>query len=383
MGKVRRLFIDASPITEARVSGIGHMTAELVKALDKNQGNGTDFEINLIVCKDKKHHLEQWGFSSVKIITLPVHQRFFNLFWKFDILPPMDIFLGKGIYLFPNYKNWRLFNSKSLTFICDISYIKFPQYIEPKNLEFLTKNIQRWIKRTSKVLTISNSARNEIISELHVPSEKVSLVSCGVDKDVFYPRAQEEINSLKKQLGISKKYILYIGNIEPRKNISTLITAYANLSEEIRANYTLLLVGGGGWLNEPIIEHIKKAQSDGLDIVRPDSYIPDDDLPGLFSGASLLVHPAYYEGFGISPLQALACGVPVIVANNSSLPEVVGEAGLLVDANDTDDLSVKIEKVLNDKKVSKELSAAGLVQAEKFSWDDSATALTTLIKEAH
>ncbi len=383
MGKVRKLFIDASPITEARVSGIGHMTAELVRSLDKSQHNGIDFEINLVVCKDKKQHLEQWKYNKVKVITLPVRQRVFNLFWKFDLLPPMDMFLGKGIYLFPNYKNWRLMFSKSLTFICDISYIKFPQYIEPKNLEFLTKNIQKWIKRTDKVLAISSSARKEIISELQVPEEKTYLIPCGVDSQIFYPRPKVEIDELMLTLDIKKKYILYIGNIEPRKNITALIAAYANLSAEMRSVYSLLLVGGGGWLNESIVKVIKDSQESGLDIIRPTKYIPDEELPALFSGSSLLVHPAFYEGFGISPLQAMACGVPVIVANNSSLPEVVGDAGLLVDADDTNDLSVKIEKVLNDNKVSKELSTAGLEQAKKFSWDDSARKLAVLIGETN
>jgi len=382
MVRIRKLFIDASPITEARVSGIGHMTAELVKALDKSVDNGIVYEINLIVCSDKKQHLDQWELKNVKVITLPVRQRIFNLFWKFDLLPPMDLFFGKGIYLFPNYKNWRLLFSKSFTFVCDISYIKFPQFIEPKNLEFLTKNIQKWVNRTDRVLAISNNAKDEIISSLNVSKAKVSLVSCGVNEKIFYRRQKDEIEDIKKSLGITKKYILYIGNIEPRKNIQALVDAYISLPETTRHTYSLLLVGGGGWLNEPIMKSISDAQRSGYDIVHPTTYIPDSSLPALFSGASLLVHPAFYEGFGISPLQAMACETPVIVANNSSLPEVVGKAGLLVDAHDTRDLSVKIEEVLQSTNISQELSNAGLEQARKFSWDDSAATLSLLIKEA-
>lgn len=382
MAHLPRLFIDASPITEPRVSGIGHMTSELVKALDKSKDNGVLYEINLIVCRDKKEYLAQWGLKNVRIITLPIKQRFLNLFWKFDLLPPMDLVFGKGIYLFPNYKNWRLLFSKSFTFVCDISYIKFPQYIEPKNLDFLTKNIQKWIHRTDKVLTISHSAQKEIITELHIPKDKVKLISCGVNRGVFYPRSEDEIEKIKATLGLTKNYILYVGNIEPRKNLETLIDAYVQLPLKTRAAFTLLLIGGGGWLNESIVQLILKAQQEGFDVVHPKSYIPDSDLPGLFSGASLLVHPAYYEGFGISPLQAMACGTPVIAANNSSMPEVVESAGLLVDAHDTVNLSVKIKEVLGSKSISRQLSDAGLRQAKKFSWDESAAQLSILVKEA-
>lgn len=382
MVKVRKLFIDASPITEARVSGIGHMTAELVKALDASKDNGVLYEMHLIVCRDKKQHLEQWQLKNVKVITLPVRQRIFNLFWKFDLLPPMDLLFGKGTYLFPNYKNWRLAFSRSLTFVCDIGYIKFPQYVEPKNLEFLTKNMPKWIQRTNAVLAISNNARNDIIANLNVAEDKVHLITCGVNKDIFYPRQNSEINIIKQDIGITKKYILYVGNIEPRKNLQTLIDAYTQLPANVREEYTLLLIGGGGWLNESIIQLIAKAQNEGIDIIHPTKYIPDSDLPALFSGASLLVHPAFYEGFGITPLQAMACGTPVIVANNSSLVEVVGEAGLLVDAHDTANLSVKMEEVLNSTSISKTMSDAGLKQAKKFSWVDSAAQLVLLLKGA-
>ena len=380
MGKKLKLFIDASPMTEARVSGIGHMTAELVKALDKIEADELGFEIYLVVCKDKKVFLEQWGLQNTKVIVLPVRQRIFNLFWKYDLLPPIDLILGKGVYLFPNYKNWRLVLSKSLTFVCDISYIKYPEYIEPKNLEFLTKNIHKWTKRTDKVVTISKNARQEIIDELGVASSKAVLVSCGVDTSVFRPRTKQEVQDVTAEIGVTKRYILYIGNIEPRKNIETLIEAYKQLPDLIRAKHSLLIVGGGGWLKEPILKLIRDSQNNGFDIIHPDIYIPDSKLPALFSGASVLVHPAYYEGFGISPLQAMASGTPVIVADNSSLPEVVGDAGILFNAHDTDGLSVKIEQVLSNKQVSGKFSNAGLARASEYTWGSSADKLALLVR---
>jgi glycosyltransferase involved in cell wall biosynthesis len=375
-----KLFIEASPIAEERVSGIGHMTAEIVRALDNHPLNGKEFEINLVICSDRAHFLEQWGFKNVRIKKIPIPQRLFNIIWKFDLWPPLDILLGKGkgTYIFPNYKNWRLARSRSLTFVCDVSYLVVPEFVSPKNQAFLKKNISKWTRRATRVIAISKNAQSEIIKYLNVPLEKTSLVYCGVDPSVFYPRTAEEIISIKKEYNLPENYILFLSNIEPRKNVINLINAYKQLPPETINKYALLLVGGGGWLDEPIIEAIKQAQNEGYNIVRPVTYIPDIKLPALHSGATVLVHPALYEGFGIAPLQAMACGTPVIVANNSSLPEVVGAAGLLVDANDSTDISVKINELLSNTILQAELSKKGIVQAQKYTWDQSAN---TLVKE--
>ncbi|MES2971809.1 MAG: glycosyltransferase family 1 protein [Patescibacteria group bacterium] len=373
--EVRKVFIEVSCLTEAHISGIGHMTLELIRALEKHPDNQKKFEIILTVAWDRKKSLKRWGFQAVRYKSIPIPMRLFNIIWKFDLLPPVDIWVGKGIYIFPNYKNWRLMFSKSMTFVCDISYLLYPQFVSPKNQKFLAKNINKWVKRTDKVLAISKNSQTEIIENLVVDPAKTLLVPCGVDTSIFYKRAEDKVAQLKKSLGISKKYILYLGNIEPRKNISRLIAAYKLLPENLRSQYSLLLVGGGGWLNEPILEEIAAAQAEGYDIIKPDKYVADKDLPALHSGATLLVHPALYEGFGLSPLQAMACGTPVIVANNSALPEVVGDAALLVDADSEQDISDKIRKLLEDFWLRKELSDKGKQQARKYTWDASAQLL--------
>lgn len=378
MTKPLNIYIDASPITEARVSGIGHMTAELIRGLDTHVGIGTTFNLTLVIAADKKQYLERWGYKNVRVATIPLRQRVVNLIWKCNLLPPMDLFLGKGVYVFPNYKNWRLAFSKSVTFICDIGYKKFPNFVEPKNLEFLSKNMKKWVSRTDRIAAISNDAKGDIIEHLHVSSGKLSLVPCGVDLSHFKPQVIKASEPILKQIGVKPGYILYIGNVEPRKNIGTVIDAYCKLPASVRLSAPLVLVGGGGWLNEPIIEQIKKAQAEGFNIIRPDFYIPDTELPALIAGAGVLVHPALYEGFGISPLQAMASGVPVIVSNNSSLPEVVGDAGILLEATDVAGWSDKIEEVLSKPVVSRGFIRKGLERARQFTWRVSADKLLTI-----
>jgi glycosyltransferase involved in cell wall biosynthesis len=292
----------------------------------------------------------------------------------------MDIFLGKGVYIFPNYKNWRLSHSRSLTFVCDVSYLLFPQYVSPKNQRFLEKNIHKWIKRTNKVLAISRNAQKELINSLGVNEEKTLLVPCGVDTTMFYKRPEKEIEIVKKEFGITKDYVLYLGNIEPRKNIKRLIEAYKLLPRKQRERYALVLVGGGGWLNESIMKAIRQAQKEGYNVIKPQRYIPEEAIPALHSGAKVLVHVALYEGFGISPLQAMACDTPTIVANNSSLPEVVGEASLLINANDVQDISNNLENLLQDTKLQRKLILEGRKQVKKYTWDRSAQIITQEIR---
>lgn len=380
MSKPLNLYVDASPISEERVSGIGHMTAELIRALE-TESKATNVQIILIVAWDKKEYIHQWNFQHVKVVSLPINQRVFNLLWKFDLLPPMDILLGKGVYLFPNYKNWRLAFSRSLTFVCDVSYMVVPEYVQPKNKEFLIKNIYKWIIRADKVLTISNSAKREIIEHLNVAPEKISIIPCGVDANIFRKKSNQEIMQARNLYGLPENYILFVGNIEPRKNISGLLEAYEKLPHYLQQKHPLVIVGGGGWLNDSILEEMKKAQQKGLKIIRPTKYVPDYDLPAIYSGASLLVHPAYYEGFGIPPLQAMACETPVVAADNTSLPEVVADAGLLVDAANAEDISAKIYTVLTEETLARELTKKGMNRVSYYSWKNSAQALSKVILE--
>ena len=372
---ITKIFIEASALSEERISGIGHMTLELIKALEKHPDNKRKFEIVLVVAFDKKKQLDRWGFERVRYKTIPLPMRPFNMIWKFDLLPPMDLWLGKGVYVFPNYKNWRLLFSRSLTYVCDIGYILYPQFVSPKNLRFMQRNMPKWIKRANRVLAISKNAQTEIIESLRVERTKTLLVPCGVDMQVFYERSKAEIERFKETYGITKDYILYLGNIEPRKNTVRLVDAYKLLPSGLRGQYSLVIVGGSGWLNEPINEAIKQAQSEGYDIVRPGKYIPEEELPVLQSGATILVHPALYEGFGISLLQAMACGTPVVAADNSSLPEVVGDAGLLVDAENEQDISDKMKTLLENKQLRKRLADKGIERARQYSWDKSAATL--------
>lgn len=378
-----KLFIDASPMAEDHITGIPHFTFELVRALDRHPGNGKRFNIILLIAFDKKRKLNRWKFKNVKIKSIPLPLRMLNLLWKYKLLPPMDLFMGKGAYLFPNYKNWQLHNSFSLTYIHDLGYIRYPDFVQPKNLTFLKDNMKLWVDRSDMVLTGSDHARDEIIDLLNVSPEKVIRIYHGVDHSEYYPRKKKEIQYVKKKYGIINDYLLYVGSLEPRKNLIRLLSAYRKLPKELTDQYSLCLVAGGGWLNDDIIRAIDDAQRAGYKIIRPARYVEDIDLPALMSGAALLTHPALYEGFGLSPLQAMACGAPVLVGGNSSLPEVVGKAGIIVDAGSETDISNKIERALVDRAYQSRLRDIGYAQSKKFNWDITASLLIKQLERGY
>lgn len=379
--KIIKIFIEASALAEERMSGIGHAILEIVRALEKHPENGVTFEIVLVAGFDKTKFLKRWGLKSVKYYRIPCPQRLYNLFWKFDLLPPMDILLGKGVYVFGNYKNWRLLVSKSITYVHDVSFLLYPEFVNAKNRQFLAKNMPRWIKRTTIVAADSNSAASEIKKFYPASKNKLVVLHHGVNPSQFYPRSSEEIKKVKKKNGIIGDYIFYLGNIEPRKNIVRLIEAYKQLPKSLRDKYSLVLVGGSGWLNGPILEAINQAKKDGYNIFHPTHFVEDEDLPALHSGAILLVHPAIYEGFGLSIVQAMSCGTPVVAGNNSSMVEVVGDAGVLVNVDNVEDISATIGRLLQGKNLRASLSKRGVEQAAKYNWNLTVNKLLDLIKE--
>lgn len=374
-----KIFIEASPLVEPRMSGIGHITLELVRALDKHPEYGKKFEVILVAPFDKINSLSLWSFKNVKYRRILLPLRPLNLLWKFNLLPPMDLLLGRGVYIFPNYKNWWLIFSKSITYVHDISFVLFPQFVSPKNQRFLKKYMPKWLKRTTLIATDSKSAKNEILDYYDVPNTKVKVLYHGVDTKIFYPRPTQEVDLVKSKYNITGKYIFYLGNIEPRKNIERMTEAYRNLPKKISNEYSLVLVGGSGWLNQSIIESIKNAQQEGFRIIKPEAFVKDEDLPALHSGATMLLHPALYEGFGLSIVQAMACGTPVLAGNNSSMPEVVGSGGLLVDSTSVENISSTMEKILTDQKLHDELATKAIAQAQKFSWDKTTNQLVDLV----
>lgn len=225
------------------------------------------------------------------------------------------------------------------------------------------------IGNSDSVIVPSNSTKKDLISNFRVDKNKINVIPLGVDKSIFYPRSTSF--EVLKKYGINYDYLIYVGGDNPRKNLKNLISAFIEIFQDIP--HQLVLIGP---LNKDNLIKIIKGYphpnsiNQILDRIVIPGYVDNEDLPVLYSAASALVFPSIYEGFGLPPLEAMACGTPVITSSNSSLKEVVGNAGLLIkDPLNPNEISEKILNFIDNGKLQENLKMKGLIQTERFTWD--------------
>jgi glycosyltransferase involved in cell wall biosynthesis len=226
-------------------------------------------------------------------------------------------------------------------------------------------------------LTISEFTKNDLVKKYGVDASKIIVAHCAVDPYKF--KMTQLTAHTREKYKLPKDYLLYLGTIEPRKNIANLVKAYSKLPKHIKDQYPLVLAGGGGWNDDEIKLAIEYARKDSQIIQT--GYVEEKDIPALYSGAELFLYPSHFEGFGMQILEAMACDTPVLTANNSSLPEVGGDAAYYVDDKSIDSIKDGIEKILDSPKLRLEMVKKGKQQIKNFSWKESAQKIIDAINE--
>lgn len=251
--------------------------------------------------------------------------------------------------------------------IHDLAFLVFPQTFRSYNRAYLTWATRASASRAARILTVSEATRQEVIRLLGVPPERV-IVTYDACDERFQPVAPEQIAAFRRRVGLPERFILFVSTLEPRKNIPMLLEAYAQIAPYTDA--PLLIGGGRGWLYDEIFA---KAEALNLgDRVRFVGFIDGADLPLWYAAATVFTLPSLYEGFGMPLLEAMACGTPVVTTTSSSLPEVVGEAGLTVPPRDAEALGQALLRLLDDAELRAELRERGLRRARRFSWRETA-----------
>ena len=246
--------------------------------------------------------------------------------------------------------------------IYDLSFLLFPRAFKPANRIYLAATTRATARRARRILTISEHARRDIVRLLNVPEQRV---------DVAYPAADEryrvlpehDVEGFRMARGLPHAFIFALGTLEPRKNVVGLLHAYARLS---KPRPPLYIGGGTGWRYSPIFDTVR--QLDLVDSVHFAGFVPEDELPLWYNAARLFAFPSLYEGFGLTVLEAMACGVPVVTSTAASLPEVGGKAAVLVPPRDTERIAQEMQRVLDDPQRQMEMRTAGRIQASRFSW---------------
>jgi len=235
------------------------------------------------------------------------------------------------------------------------------------------------LKRADMVIAVSESTKKDILRNVDIEEDKVSVIHEGYDKRFRKTDSGRSIVTTGKY-GIRSKYLLFVGMLEPRKNISRLIDAYGLLSDETRSEYSLVIAGAKGWMYEDIFRSAGLIRSPGKVIFT--GHVPDDDLVDLYNGAELFIYPSLYEGFGLPVIEAMACGVPVITSNISSLPEVSGNAARLIDPVNIADIKDSMEFILSNSSVRQGMIEKGLENVKRFSYEKMAKETLGLYNKA-
>jgi len=258
------------------------------------------------------------------------------------------------LFFSPYYKVPLMCKIPMIMSVHDITYLIVEPYKKRLKNKFFIKNfIKIASKKVKNIVTCSNYTKNDLINLLKIKEEKIVVVYDSISER-FSPRSEKEICEFKKKYNINKKYILYVGNSNPHKNLSRLITAYNNLPEKIKEEYFLVLAGVGK----------KFLIKDDKILAIP--FVSEDDLPALYSGATIFVFPSLYEGFGLPPAEAMACGCPVVSSNVSSMPEVLGDACLYFNPYNVNEIGSTIQMLIENKYLQYELRQKGLNRVKIF-----------------
>jgi glycosyltransferase involved in cell wall biosynthesis len=255
--------------------------------------------------------------------------------------------------------------SRSVITIHDLNFLYYPRFLTPESRRYYNGQVEWAVQRADHILADSNATKADLTSLLSVAPKRITVVHLAAGSS-FRPLPEIEARRAAERYGLEPGFLLFVGTLEPRKNVPGLLQAYRTILDQEATVSPLVLVGGKGWLYEEIFECVEALDLGGL--VRFLHEVPDVDMPRLYNAASLLATPSFYEGFGLPALEAMSCGTPVVVSDRASLPEVVGEAGLLVDPDEPEDIARALRLVLTNEALRARLSEMGLTQAARFSW---------------
>ena len=372
---MRRIAIDYTPALE-QSGGIGRYVRELTSALaalDKTNA------YRLFVSGTSPGALSPPPSAGFQWSLTTISPRWLARIWHRARLPfPVELFTGRvDLFHATDFAlPYTLPATPTLLTVHDLSFVRVPEAASPPLKAYLDAVVPRSVRRADHILADSKATKDDLMALYETPADKITVLYSGVDQRFRPVGEQAALESTRQTYGLGNtNYLLSVGTVQPRKNYSRVIRALA----EVRATGLDLhyaIAGAAGWLEDEMRRTI--ASTEMTHFVHLLGHVDDDDLPALYSASRMLLMPSLYEGFGLPVLEAMACGVPVITSNISSLPEVAGDAGILVDPSDTGQIRDAILAVETDSARREQLIQNGYRQAAKFSWQESATKLLSV-----
>ncbi len=374
-----KVVIDATPV-EQKPSGVGFYTLNLIRSLHELQAQ-ENFQLGIAYQLGFKNWLR--GNLSVpeflnnygNTFLIPIPSRLSSLALSLSPNPLISGYLERcfgspDLVQGTNYLVYCCRNSKRAITIHDLTFIKYPNYVD-SFVKHYEKRIKQCLKWTDLVLTVSETSKKDIVEYLGVDPQRIYVTPLASRYSPGY-LSDKVIEKLETStdFDFSKPYLLFVSTIEPRKNITSIISAFNLLKQKHKIEHHLVLIGRKGWNYESIFAALEN--SPWSDRIHHLDYLSDELVALFYSKADAFIYPSYYEGFGLPVLEAMTLGTPVITSNTSSLPEVAGDAALFVDPNDPSSLAEAILRVLSDSQLRDELISKGKERAKLYSWQNTA-----------
>lgn len=378
-----RIAVNTSPLGEELWAGLATYTSNLLRALakldDKNSYVVYGMRLNR---KELGKNCANFEFKTMPDI-LKVQSPWYSwVFWHYTGFPVQlladrpDVFIS----MYPALPLVR--PCPRIVLVYDLTPLILHGAYSMRFRVLFRNQLSYAAKYADRIIAISQSTRKDLMAHFGTDSEKIAVVYPGYDSATFKP--EDNLNRIKgvmQKYSIDGNYILYVGTFDPKKNIPRLIEAFARLKKEKGIPHQLVIGGKRTWGDDKVFQAVNEL---GLeDEIVSTSYVPQEDLPLLMNGADVFVFPSLHEGFGIPPLEAMACGTPVITSNVTSLPEVVGDAGMLVNPYSVDEIAEAIYKVVSDRELREGMRRKGLERAKLFSWERAARETLQILEEAY
>jgi len=369
-----KIGVDIRCLMDKYYSGISEFTYNLLFHLIKLDAQNQYF---LFYNSAQQSRVPDLPFTNITLKEFTYPNKIFNLSMRFLKTVEVDKLIGGvDIFLIPSFLFLNLSKScRKLLIVHDLSFELYPEFFTPKRrLWHKLIGPRQFCQQANQIVAISENTKNDIVNLYGINPDKISVVYQGINEIFSNSISEEQRQAVKNKYQLPDKYIFYLGNLEPRKNIKTLISAFEKMTDR---SASLVLAGCRAWKYQDIYKMWEKSKAKGR--IKFLGYVDALDKPALYSLAKVFVYPSIYEGFGLPPVEAMACGTPVITSFSSSLPEAVDTAGLMIDPYNVNDLVQAMNSILADDQLVQRLSIRGLEQSKKFSCQRQAEQFLAII----